>query len=740
MKTKKDAFTLKNAISAKKIVWQVSSSPFVGYKENWKTPIGLIASGEADASLGEFEIDFANLKKTSSLINIGLIGSTAPYKPIEQKHATYYVRAVAVDSFGVPIGDPGKGIAVLYGERVIDYNPSEKISSTFQVWTPIVPGGNFSGEFLDLPEFRSVFRVDPRYNENRLFYYNGIDSSYNKIAIQIATEPFPSTGGGWPNTPNIIFEKEYTMPITTIYADYPNSIYVDFSKFAKPASQMKEGQYIRYYLRGVAFKKSTAPGIDNVEYSTPVTIEYGYNPPVTWYSDSPYTSVTVLKISKPDVKILNYTKPQWPDKNYMHHYYVYTAPKANEIVCNWRNINTNEVLYPYMGPYIQSYASQGINNAQDYETKVIPRVLAVGTKVYFPTPKEEDKSWWQQLFEGIVNFFKDLAHATKTIVNQISTSYANLKSGLVNFVVDFCPIESLKGPFKTALESYLNYGLMSIGIPPTLPNFDELTDQGMSYFAEVALTEAGIPVTDVTKEQFEDVVYAIGNEIDKAANHSDFNPVNAPFLKLDPDYLYKPGYVDIEVANTTNVPSIPGTFDLKVTFEIDYYNMINPIYPLTLSLPSNYSYSSDAAFANAATYREHFEYGLNGHTVNYSQGDKAIYNLFNPQIGIKVPRLAPYEKRTVRVYLNPYEGKQFSYYPEGEPVYRIDFENMYFNNGNKKFTYFNLSGRFPTAEEYMRMESSMIYLDPTVQYAFTKEAYHNANQKLQMPVSVNWTR
>lgn len=732
------AFTLNNASGVKKIVWQVSVSPFIGYKDNWKSPLGLLASGEADASLGEFQIDFGNLKKTSSIINIGLISSTAAYKPIEQKHANYYVRAVAVDSFGNPIGEPGKGIAVVYGERVIDYNPTEKIASSFQVWTPTRPSGNFTAEHPDHPSFKSVFRVDPRANENRMFHFNGINSTYDKIAIQIVTENFPSTGGGWPNTPNVIYEQEYQLPLATMYTDFPNSIYVDFSKFAKPASQMKEGQYIKYYLRGVAFKKSITPGTYDVTYSTPVTIEYGYNPPVTWYSDDPYKSVTTLKVSKPNIRILNYTKPQWPDKDYMHYYYVFTPPKAADIKCNWRNTNTNEVLYPYTGAYITAYGSQGIKTALDYETKVIPRVLAVGTKVYFRA-EEEDKGFWQQLFEGIVNFFKDLVNAIKTVVNQVSAAYAKLKSDLVNFVVNLCPIDALKGPFKTALEAYLNYGLMAIGIPPTLPNFDQLAEQGMSYFAEVALTEAGIPVTDLTKDQFENIVTGIANEIDKAANYADFNPIDAPFLKLDPDFMYKPGYVDIEISNPTNVTSIPGTFDFRVTFEMDYYTMINPVYPLSLIPPTGFA-DQGSNSQIMATYRAHFEYGLNGNTVNYAQGYKAIYDVFNPQPGIKIPILQPYEKKIVRVYLNPYDGKQMPNYPEGEAFIKTDFENMYFGNGNKKFTHFNLIGRFPTAEEYMKRDGVLFYLDPTIKYVFTNEHNHKGYEKVQMSISNSWTK
>jgi hypothetical protein len=440
-------------------------------------------------------------------------------------------------------------------------------SSSFEVWTPTLSAtGYFSGETLDLPVFRSVFRVDPRSNENRFFHFNGIDSSYDKIILQIATKPFPTTGGGWPDTPDIIYEQEHKLPITTIYTNYPNSIYLDFTKFAKAASEMTAGNYIKYYLRGVAIKKSANPGLYDVHYSKPVTIEYGYNPPITWYSDSPYKSVETLKLSLPDIKIKNYTPIKWPDKNYMHYYYVFTAPKASDITCKWRNIDTGEILYPYE-LYKSYYAQKGINTAEEYEEKMIPRVLKEGTKVYFP-----------------------------------------------------------------------------------------------------------------------------------------------------------------------------GTFDLRVTFEMDYYNKIDPIYPLHLSSPSNYAYYSGAGITNSVQYREHFEYGLNNYSVNYAQGGRAIYDVFNPQKGIKVPRLAPNEKTTVRVYLNPYDGNKFSNYPEGENVYSVDFENIYFHNGNKKFTYFQLTGRFPTAEEYLKEGGTVFYLDPTIQYVFTKEAYQQANEKIQRSVSSSWTK
>ena len=747
------AFKLVNATGAKKIHWQVSTSPFVGEKDGWKTPQGLIANGTAEPGSGGFQVDFGNLRTSTtgyigSLITIPRIDLTTDVlpiklavasKPIPQQLKIYYVRGVAVDALGNPIGDPGSGIAVVYGKRVIDKDTSAVAKATFQVWTPYSSTGFYSGENQDRPSYKSTITIDPRNKENRLFHFNGIGSGYKSIVVQISTAPFPSAGGNWPETPNLIYEQQYTLPLTTLVSGYPNSVYVDFTKFAELPANMEAGKYIRYYLRGVAVKKSSTPGVDEVSYSSPITIEYGYEPPLTWYSDEPYKKTQVLQAALPSIKIKSYQPVSWPAKDYMSHYYVFQAPKAVEIKCNWKSVQTGEILYPYF-TNIGYYNGKGISSPQEYETKMIPRVLPVGATVYFPPPKEEDKAWYQQLFEGIVNFFKDLGNVIKELANQVSTSYAKLKSDLIMFVVDLCPVESLKGQFKIALEGMVNAGLMSLGIPPTLPNFDELSEMSMDYLAEVALTEAGIPPTDWNKELTRDVAEGIYAEVEKATSYADVNPLDAPFLKLDPAHLYKPGSVEIEIYNNSTYPSVPGSFDLHVTFEMDYYNKRDPIYPLSLSVPNNYALGSGAGDTVTTAYRNHFEYGLNNNQINYVQGGRAVYDVFDPRIGVKVPRLEGGESTTVTVYLNPYSAAKLSRYPQGENLLAIDFENIYFNNGNKKFTYFCVTGRFPTAEEYLLSGSQVFYLDPSLNYAFANEGSSVLYDKHQKPVSTKWSK
>ena len=270
---------------------------------------------------------------------------------------------------------------------------------------------------------------------------------------------------------------------------------------------MKQGDYTHYYIRGVALKESAEPG---------------------FFEDY-----------------------------YLNHYYVYKEPKWNEINCKFKNKDTGEVLYPYTHYVLNP--SLGVNSVEKYEKEIIPRVLKVGTRVYFPPSKEENKSWYEQLFGGIVNFFKDITNAIKEVYSQVQAAYQKIKNSAIMFVVNLCPVDALKGPFKTALEAWVNYGLMSLGIPPSLPTFDQLTDASMDCFAQVVLIEAGIPENEWTNELVLDVSEAMVEEIAKASSYADVNPIDSPFLKLDPEYLYRPAYVDIEVRNNTSVTSIAGT-------------------------------------------------------------------------------------------------------------------------------------------------------------------------------------
>ena len=106
----------------------------------------------------------------------------------------------------------------------------------------------------------------------------------------------------------------------------------------------------------------------------------------------------------------------------------------------------------------------------------------VGDK--FCKPKPQEKNWLEKAW----------SYATGAL-NWISKAYSDLKAEVVNLVANFVPGE-LCG--KQCLGTILDGALASMGIPPSIPNFDQLVNQGMDYLAQQAALQIGIP-EEVTK-------------------------------------------------------------------------------------------------------------------------------------------------------------------------------------------------------------------------------------------------
>ncbi|MEI7542994.1 MAG: hypothetical protein WCJ94_07070 [bacterium] len=733
------AFNLPAGKSASTIIWQVSTTPFNIGAKDWANPPNLLKSGKLPASTSEFLVDFGEAETSFATIN--KIDSLKT-KIIPKKRNLFYVRVVAVNALGNPVLEPGKGDAVIIGEKV-----TRTFSTTpkYELQTPNNAIGNYDGEFQDRPiHHDKAIYVDSRGKVERVFFFQGVKEKIGELVLQVSDKPFSEDI----NAP-VLYEKHSQMPIAQEgvlknfpVVTYPSSVLLTFDEFGKKASEMKNNEYLTYYVRGFILKPASAPGIDDVEMTDTVTIQYGFgDSSFTWLGPKAPTYVHVNR-SLPKMKMKAYTPVQWQAPDAYNHYYVYKSPTADEITCAWRG--ENEILYPYF--YSQEYyAAQGIQNKQQYEQLVIPRVLKPGTLVYFAPPKEEDRAWYQQLYDQVVEFFTDLFKAADALVNQVANSYNNLKMGLINFVVSLCPVDSLKGYFKTALEGMVNYGLVALGLPPTLPNFDELSSMSIAYLATTALSEAGVPENEMTDEAVNKVAAGIREQVEKAAACPAPNPIGSAFLKLDPAYLYRPAYIDIDFINDTDYATVSGTFEINVTFEFDYWTMAasnyDPAGGIDFIYPNPYKVGSTAAITRSMEYMNHFIYGLNGNVVDYKNGMTAVYDVFAPVVAKTVPIVKPHATSTMRIYLEPYPGEahsSFTRYPSGDNVTSDDFEVMYFANGIKQFTNFYLTGTFPTANQYE--QSLGMYLnDPNIEYIYNSNGNVNDTAQKQ-PVSIGWSK
>jgi hypothetical protein len=652
-------------VQANSIVWQVSQVPFIGFPENWQNPPGLLAKGTVPATEKEFAIDFASIWPRSR--NVGII-DLFPRLPRTRTQQTLYVRAVPVDLQGKPIGDPGTGISVLYGQPLPPPSVfSQKNSATFELLTTQRDGEPSSrGEFPNLMKLLPEIGIEVDTRSPRWFMFQKQIAETHAVWIQVSKDPFSENPSQWQTPKGLQYSKAYDKLPVSLHSYGNNCVPVPFIDFAPPKSDFKVGEYIDYYVRAVALRPSNHVGSEDVSFSNSVKVRYKYSTPVEFYK----TETVVVKSYIPSVKIIGYQPIKWEASDWASRYVVFRAPLWNEVNCKWRNVNTGQLLYPY---HFYSMPNSPVYDVSmtttKYEKEIIPSVLKTGTTVHFVV-KEENKSWWGQLWDGIVNFFKSLYNIVKELVNKIQKAYADLKNGLTMWIAQNLPgiPDKWRDELKLALDALVNSGLAFLGIPPTLPNFDDLTNMSLDYLTEVACAQAGIPLDGLGAEVINKTKEAIKGGIEKAANASAPNPIESPFLKNDPDFLYRPAYIDVLVSNNYDKPSLPTSLNLDVEWE--WKESITLVYDTWAHLPIQQQY------ADALKYYTHFVYGLKrGHS-----GYPVYYPVYQPVRGLVVPSLAPGKSTVIRVYLEEFTQGVYPFAPQGDSLQWRDFAHIYWGD------------------------------------------------------------
>jgi hypothetical protein len=99
-----------------------------------------------------------------------------------------------------------------------------------------------------------------------------------------------------------------------------------------------------------------------------------------------------------------------------------------------------------------------------------------------------------------------------------------------------CPI----GSCSVCLEAALDYGLASLGIPPTLPSFDQLVNEGVDYLAATIAAETGLPIAEAME-----VARTLA---DQSASGGTVGGAGAPLLWMPlEEHLYAPLVLKLRV-------------------------------------------------------------------------------------------------------------------------------------------------------------------------------------------------
>ena len=200
-----------------------------------------------------------------------------------------------------------------------------------------------------------------------------------------------------------------------------------------------------------------------------------------WDSDN---SVVMQEVAKPDpIKIFTPTSAPVVPSAYKTEIIGYNGiipPTQNKYPC----YIVTQQAWP-SAPYGLKYTTD--------QSKAWPgsKPLPPGYPICQPDPEEPD------LFETVIGWVEEG-------INWASAAWQDLKQFAIDVVLEFTPMglqcQALedagvipKGGCGAAFSIALDAALASMGIPPDIPNFDQLMEQGIEYVAVQAAAQMAIP-------------------------------------------------------------------------------------------------------------------------------------------------------------------------------------------------------------------------------------------------------
>lgn len=628
--------------SINKITWQISDYPFSGSEDDWKNPKGLLKSGELSKSVFEFSVDFSKIVFNPSRGVFTLGGFNLSFlenEKINPEQKILYVRAVATDSTGSVVGEPGKGLEILYGERLTYLPRFPQISSRFNLLT-----GNSAGPVGAVKESYNLLadaseRTYQPYQSSPLYFKpEGFPKETDTIYIQVTTSQ-PKTGyDAWRDPAGLVYE----IKLQKGEADFDN-LTEEYHAIPVPIKSFVGTPPKIYYVRAVALADGPDAGTVKPSYSKTVIIKYGEAESQFTYYPPPEVIKVDAKI--PSVNLIEYKRYRPESTEWMYYYEV--------------------VRQPTYGEYFALLPAASVPNSSTLVEDLTP-----GTVIYLKPKDSDNDSWWEKAKDAISSAFGSLVNFISDITNWVSNAYADLKSGVVKFIAANLPLvpAGLRDDLQRALEKMVDYGLVAIGIPPELPNFDELTNMGVDYLAATALAQAGIPETDLTMGMVKNLSNDLADGFTSAATTGNVpNPMNWNFVRQYPEALYRPSYLLIEVTNPSDKMSPKGKLSGSVYTEISSSEKSDPE---IMSLSSGF-------------------------------GGTLYFELYRPVHDIEIPPLLPGQTIQVPVFLQEYTGAAYSF--NSHVVTHSDFTKMEKYLGEFTFS-FRVNFELPPIDEYVKQK------------------------------------
>lgn len=575
--------------SAKKIVWQVSKVPFVGFDSQTLSPPGLLAQGELDPGARSFAVDFgaivSNVEYQKGAPQTVKSNQGAAFKTpdtailMKQRQYSLYVRAVALDTAGRVIGDPGEGLQMTFGDAMISQaidDVAKRLGfGPIEVWS-----AERSDYMYGIYQHRAKEGIIAHPDDSQWYLeFRSPPTGTADVLLQVTTSPFSNDKIEKPD--GLVYELDFANGKT--WPTWPMKHPLDLKAFVPPESEIGTST-IKYYVRMIFLVPSkTDPGVYDPVVSETQIVYYNNLEligPDSLASTLRPTQKVQVQTHIPLTQFLRYVPVQWEDPNWKEYFEVTRRIMAEEMNFKITNNKVGETLMPYpfyafAGMGLEQYNPYNPNmSKEEYQSK-LDTWLPVGASFHL-TIKESSSIWG------------DLWNLASSIYNSVRSAYDSLKNSIITGFVNLLPVsQDVKNVLNRAITMAVDAGLASLGIPPTLPDFTAIASEGIGYALDSAIAEAcayyDVLPEEITDELREQITGEIKKQMDELAKKSQVNPLNVDFLKPASSKIYRPAYVEVLVKNYSKGVSPAGT--LKISYYAEnssfhsFYKPVNVVVP-----------------------------------------------------------------------------------------------------------------------------------------------------------------
>ena len=197
--------------------------------------------------------------------------------------------------------------------------------------------------------------------------------------------------------------------------------------------------------------------------------------------------------------------------------------------------------------------------------------------------QSNDDGFFEDLGNALGGSVESFVEIIEDAVDWASDAYNDIKKTAISTIVS--GLKSTVGcgsECQFALSAAVDAGMAAMGVPPSIPNFDQLVaqleDQGVEYLAGAMVSAAASQGVPVPQELAEEAVHEFIDQAKQKAASAGGS--GGPLFVPDPDRIYRPAVLVVEFRNIGSAPTRHAALTITQNGRTHYADMVFHAPPL----------------------------------------------------------------------------------------------------------------------------------------------------------------